>query len=326
MESNKLAKVYNKFVIDMVLNLKLHSSRLKTALKSKYRAIDPNTTDHLVNAASKLNLAKLLETDPSGVPAAIQEFEPLCGLAISEFVDELSGKSAESLITYLHILAVLCATHIACSGEDDAASGSAILIDQVLSVLGKAQQGESVEDAKSAILDDDIVALLNRIEDLSSTATKGNAPTATGFDSFEDAFKGSSIANMAKEISDEIDISNLPLPENPMDMFNFANLTDKNSMLGNIVSKVGSKMQNKLQSGELTQEELLGEALGMLKMFNDKKMLPNDLARAASDRASGSSGTRAQINTNALRTMSMRERLRQKHAAKSSSTDKTMSS
>jgi hypothetical protein len=85
-------------------------------------------------------------------------------------------------------------------------------------------------------------------------------------------------------------------------------------------------MQNKLQSGELTQEELLGEALGMLKMFNDKKMLPNDLARAASDRASGSSGTRAQINTNALRTMSMRERLRQKHAAKSSSTDKTMSS
>lgn len=138
----------------------------------------------------------------------------------------------------------------------------------------------------------------------------------------------SKIGKIAKEISDEIDISSI---KNPEDVLNFAD--PKNNVIGDIVSKVGSKIHNKLSNGELNQEDLLSEAFGLLNSFGGKipgganlsdilnnPMMKNMMSNMTNQFAKGSNA-RASVNTSKLRSVSARDRLRTKlNKKKSSST------
>lgn len=71
-----------------------------------------------------------------------------------------------------------------------------------------------------------------------------------------------SIGKLAKEIVDEVNLDEIKneLGNNPMDMMSA--LTNNNG-IGKIVASVGSKIQNKLMSGEINQEMLLQDALSL---------------------------------------------------------------
>lgn len=329
-----LVRVYNKFVIDLAINLKGHSPALKRALKARYRAIDPDTPSHIVAAAGSIAVDVLLQAEPSELLGsdAVLAFEVLKGLKLGEFAPDFAPLDAEAatLRSYVYILGTLAATFIECKDAATAApgdgagdGGASALVTQVLVVLGRAQRGGSASDAeadeaKASIIDDNIVALLSRVEEACAECR----PAAVQLDqsqpndaAMEDALRSmenSKIGGLAKEISSEIDISKLNM-DNPMEMLNFANLTDSSSVLGSIVSKVGNKIQSKLQSGELKQEELLGEAMSLLKAFDTGKMGGMaDILKAATAAGGGGGGARAQINTAALRTHATRDRLRAK--------------
>lgn len=344
--TDTLARVYNKFVIDLAINLKAHSPTLKRALKARYRAIDPDSPSHIAAAAASLNVKAMLEAEPAALLAAsaVLAFEPLKGLKLGEFAADFvagegegegesdgEGKPLAALRSYVYILASLAATYVECEaaaagGEVGEAGdgGAGALVTQVLEVLGRAQRGTSgapdpeAEDAKASIIDDDIVALLSRVEDACAerrpAAEGGGKPDDAAVEEALRSMEKSKIGGLAKEISSEIDITKLQM-DNPMEMLNFANLTDSSSVLGNIVSKVGSKIQSKLQSGELKQEELLGEAMSLLKLFDGNKMGGMggmaDIMKAAAATGAGG-GARAHVDTAALRTHATRDRLRAK--------------
>jgi hypothetical protein len=151
-----------------------------------------------------------------------------------------------------------------------------------------------------------------------------------------DFLENSSIGRIAKEISEELDISGISKPE---DVLNFTD--PKNNMIGDIVSKVGTKIHNKLTSGELKQDELLSEAFQLLGNFGGKMpgggnlsdlmnnpMMKNMMSAmskqfgAAAGGGGGGgggagAGTKVAVNTSKLRNMQTRERLKSKLSQRS---------
>jgi hypothetical protein len=84
---------------------------------------------------------------------------------------------------------------------------------------------------------------------------------------FEDKFLNSSIGNLAKEISEELNGDDLKCMENPDDLMKNL-LSGEGGGLGNIIQKVSSKLQSKMQNGELNEEALMKEATNMMGMLN----------------------------------------------------------
>jgi hypothetical protein len=325
-EDGTLVRVYNRFLIDMLLNLKSENAGLKKALsKAAHKAIDPTSDAYVKHALSTLPKAALVDpdADPSQCLAdpTVLAFEPLSGVSFGTALEGLPEACHASLRTYVYILASLTATYGECLAGDAGA-----LACNVIQVLARVQVGDA-DDALDGILDEDIACLLERVGELSASAKiDASTPFAGGdegggtTDAFMKAMENSKIADLAKEISKEIDVSQIK-GDNPMDLLNFANLGDSNSVLGSIVGKVGSKIQSKLATGELKHEDLLAEAVSMLKMFDGNSAIANNplignMLNAAQ------SGLLGGVNTGATKTSSARERLRQKLAKQAAAADK----
>ncbi len=84
---------------------------------------------------------------------------------------------------------------------------------------------------------------------------------------FEEKFMNSSIGNLAKEISQDLDLSDLQNLESPDDLMK-SFMNGGNGGLGNIIQKVSSKLQTKLASGDLNEEALMKDATQMMGMLN----------------------------------------------------------
>lgn len=80
------------------------------------------------------------------------------------------------------------------------------------------------------------------------------------------------IGSLAKEIAGEVDVSAFTGSNMSADMFSLEGLTNPKSPLAGIVQTVGSKIQSKIASGELKQEDLLAEAIGMLKFVSPEML------------------------------------------------------
>lgn len=148
------------------------------------------------------------------------------------------------------------------------------LLSKVVDVISAIQRGDDDIDFEE-ILDDDVKCLLSKLskssdDDEIKVEIKEGEPSkksnTSGFN-IEDVFgnmtKDSKIANLAKEISDEIDVSSLNI-KNPEDIMKMMDFSSGNNVMGDIIKKVSSKISNKIEKGELGQEELLGEAMSMM--------------------------------------------------------------
>tara|TARA_B100000674_G_C37526317_1_gene771731 strand:- start:170 stop:718 length:549 start_codon:yes stop_codon:yes gene_type:complete len=95
----------------------------------------------------------------------------------------------------------------------------------------------------------------------------------------------SKIGQLAKEISSQIDFESLNLnTDNPEELLNPANLFGGNSgnLLGNLVQQVGSSITEKMNSGELKQEDLVKDAFSLMNnMQNNSSDNPilNDMMK-----------------------------------------------
>lgn len=277
-----IARVYNKYLIDLVMGLKSQAAggaQVKKALKEAgHMAIDPSTSAHVEHALSTLPRKAVVSLDPSEVlaDASVLAFEPLRGVSLGALLcidtGGKSGKSGKSDNSngngavhrgYLYTLVTLCIVY---SEVRDSGDGSETLVSNVLEVLSRVQAGDAPDEALDGIMEDDVVAVLERLADV--TAEMAADRPAPELDDVMKSLESSKIADLAKEISSEIDMSKIASMENPMDLLNFSNMTDSNSVLGNIVSKVGSKIQSKLANGEMRHDELLSDAVSLLKAFD----------------------------------------------------------
>ena len=96
----------------------------------------------------------------------------------------------------------------------------------------------------------------------------------------EDFINNSLIGNLAKELSDEINIDNMNINENMENVDDiFSNLLsgDNPMKFMNLVQSVGEKINNKVNSGNLDQEKLINEAGQMMGALGENNPLFSNL-------------------------------------------------
>ena len=93
---------------------------------------------------------------------------------------------------------------------------------------------------------------------------------------YNDMFKDTKIGNLAKEIAEDIDMSAFDMSDisdmNSPDVSSIMQKLVGGGGLKNLVQTVASKLKTKMESGDVNQEELIGEVHTMMeKMKKDKK-------------------------------------------------------
>lgn len=150
--------------------------------------------------------------------------------------------------------------------------GVYLLFVKVVKILSMIQNSQDPSAELADIIDDDIKSLVSKIkvfeivnDDIKIDEAADTMPVPPK--DFLESIENSKIANIAKEISKEIDISNINI-EKPEDVAKLMDFSGSNNFLGNIVSKVSTKLTEKISSGEINQDDLLSEAMSMMGMLN----------------------------------------------------------
>ena len=126
--------------------------------------------------------------------------------------------------------------------------------------------------ASSAKFAEDILKEQATKQEAEAGASAGAGPLPNLFEGmdegkFEEKFMNSSIGNLAKEISQDLDLSDLQNLESPDDLMK-SFMNGGSGGLGSIIQKVSSKLQMKLASGDLNEEALMKDATQMMGMLN----------------------------------------------------------
>lgn len=155
---------------------------------------------------------------------------------------------------------------------------------KVNKIIEKYQENENINEIKTALAshDDNLRNIMNSsgkfaeeiLKEQASQQPDGKMPDMSQFlngmdeKKFEESFLNSSIGDLAKEISQDLNSDDLKCMENPDDLMK--NLMGGNGGaggLGNIIQKVSDKLQTKMKNGELNEEALMKEATQMMGML-----------------------------------------------------------
>lgn len=270
--SEKILFLFNKFFISFVKDIKDTDDDFKVSIKKNYKVIDKSSDEHLNEFWDTFkdyipSFSNFTATD-AGVIV-------LKDIKVSDIISKL-GDDVEVFWNYIYILSTFSYLF---NQEDQ----SEELFNKVVDVLGLIQKGtykDNLVDDVDDILDDDIKTLLLKITprmskgessetNASTSDTSANDADKPGFDFgsiFGETAKNSKIANLAKEISEEIDVSSIKI-EKPEDIMKMMDFSSSNNVMGDIIKKVSSKITDKIQSGDLNQQDLLSEAMGMMSMM-----------------------------------------------------------
>ena len=269
--SEKILFLFNKFFISFVKDIKDTDDDFKVSIKKNYKVIDKSSDEHLNEFWSTFK-----DYIPSFADAdANADLTILKDIKVNDIISKL-GDDVEVFWNYIYILSTFSYLF---NQEDQ----SEELFNKVVDVLGLIQKGtykDNLVDDVDDILDDDIKTLLLKItprmsksaSDTSDADADASDKKAEGFDFgsiFGESAKNSKIANLAKEISEEIDVSSIKI-EKPEDIMKMMDFSSSNNVMGDIIKKVSSKITDKIQNGDLNQQDLLSEAMGMMSMMGGK--------------------------------------------------------
>jgi hypothetical protein len=271
---------YYNFIEDL-LSLVEKDNKLFDGLTSALESKDKHaTTTHRFieryGQSLKPNIfATILENQDFIKEESVKPLRIIRKITINDIIESVSNVDNEMLKTYIYTFSLLAYVYSKCadlessdseSDESDESDASKVdLINKVLHYLNLVQNGETCDLGE--VDDKNIVTL---ITNLSKIATKNSfrgqeTPTPNS----SDLLQNTKIGSLAKEISEEIDLSKLNL-DKPEELLNPAAILSGgggNTVLTDIISKVGSKIHEKIDKGELKHEELMSEAFGMLGML-----------------------------------------------------------
>lgn len=146
------------------------------------------------------------------------------------------------------------------------------LVDNIKNINNENNENNETNEGDMPELSSEDRELLNTIKNLSENKN-------TDID--EDFIENSLIGNLAKELSEDIDLTSLNIDENdnPGDVFSNM-LSGENPMkFMNLIQKVGEKINNKVTSGDLNQSDLITEAGKMMGALGGNNPLFGDLMK-----------------------------------------------
>jgi hypothetical protein len=296
-EAHKLLKkieyVFNKIYLNLIKEVKQKNGELKKIIKQHYSVFDKSSSKHIEHLSSEINKsnsAKVFLKPFSNdllVNQEILDIHLLKDISVKDIVDVVQECEKDVLKSYLYILYMLVHLRTDESKLDtvDKVNECEFLFKTSMR-LANSTSTDSIDMQKEVddIIDDDLRniieniyesrknmtnALLNSSDDVDEDITDHNDIFKSAFDMLND----SKIGELAKEISQDIDVSDLNL-DHPEQLLNFdAMLSGKNTALSDIIGKVGTKIAAKIQNGELNQEDLMKEAFGMMSKLNGNNFM-----------------------------------------------------
>jgi len=327
---DKATYAFNKFFGVFVRDIKELSDELHGTIKKNYKVIDKASSeymDHFWEVLGTHIRSSDWQLDEH------QDVEVVKDVSYKQIVD--STEDIEQLSNTIYILSIF--SYIKKVSDEKDLDG---LFDTSLRALNAFQRGDSAafDDEVEDILDDDLRYLFAKLK-LPTPSTpsedevsEGGEPreaaaagtTAEGEDPMADIFSkfgNSKICEIAKEVSQNIDLSNLKI-ESPSDVFGMLSGNNGNNVLGNIVQQVTSTITNKMSSGEINQEDLVKEAMNMMGSLGgmgggassilNNPMFASMMKNMAGAAGGGGRGGKTAFRQDVLSKMATRDRLKKK--------------
>lgn len=251
---DQLIFTFNKFFYDLVKDLKASTPSLSAQIKKNYSLRERETRDHfnLIADGMTEDIIKCLVSSPVDqlfTFGQVTKVHILINLDINDILLQIPVDFKEPFLGYLYLFAILILV------ERNQASN---LFLPVMYTINAIQKGEAFEKLMEDILDDDICALLKHFHVASAAPATATAASGSAA-GLENIIGNSQIGTIAKEIASSIDLSSI----NPETMLSGSNC----NMIGDLVSKVGVKLQEKFNDGSMKQEDLVKEAMSMMSMM-----------------------------------------------------------
>lgn len=281
MIENKICYVFNKILLSLIKEVKSKNDEIKHTLKQHYKIFDKQSSEYIVffvnNINENINRVLFSEDDildnVEVLNMLLFENITINDLLIKVIKDNEHDKN--TLKYYVYLLMLLSYIYKLEIDNDK----KKILLETVLNIISvfdkEEIEKEDIEGLMEDIIDDDIKTVLWKIYDnkeyLKNIVSKDDIvdDSDNGLPNL-DFMKNTKIGNLAKEISETIDVSKLNI-ENPEELLNVENIFNgggSNNVIGDIIKTVGDQISSKIQNGELNQEELMTEALGMMGNLN----------------------------------------------------------
>lgn len=271
---NRILVAFNKFYSNFIKDIKASSDDIRVVIKKNYKVIDKLSDEYVTRYHEQVkDLVKSLvteEVDRLATSEAFLDAKLAKDVPTKQILDAITNdKDRQVFWNYVFILTTLMLiknAHDEISNEEEEKQVE-LLFSSVIAILAKIQgHDEGVKDFIADILEDDIRSLLSKIQGVKGEV-KIEEETKESDAGFGNLLKDSMIANLAKEISDEIDVGSLNV-EKPEDVLKLMDFSSSNNLVGDIIKKVSTKIHTKISTGELKQEDLFGEAMNMMNMMN----------------------------------------------------------
>ena len=277
----KIQYVFNKILLNFVKEIKDKDPDLKKTLKENYAVFDKTTDSHI-----NLFIQSIKEEDVFMKPYnevdiltedSINELEVLKNIKVGDIYKVIDSTEKEVLKCYLYILYMLSNIYdktLKLEESSDEVEQMNELFNKCMKMIRK-DSDMKYENEVDNIFDDEIVVLFKNIfesrKHINESIMGCNNEELDGVEEKStpmDFLEGSKIGQLAKEITQDIEIDKLNIKD-PSELLNVESMfSGENNVLGDIISKVGNKVASKINSGELKHEDLLSEAMSMMGKLN----------------------------------------------------------
>jgi hypothetical protein len=274
---NNIAFMFNRIYLNLMKEIKNKDVDIKAKLKQTYKVFDKKSDEYITRLSLSMDdriTCALFGNDDIIDNVEILNFEIFVGVTVCEVMKKVvedNDESKNSFKYYMYILMVFTYMFKLDDMDDDKKT---ILLQKTVHIINSVDTKTIKDDSElethmEDILDDDIRKLLvkmynDRVHVKENVMKMDTDDLGSGME----FLNNTKIGELAKEISNSIDMEKLNM-SNPEDLMNMGNLfSGSNNMLGDIIQTVGTKITQKIQNGEINQEELMSEALGMMGSLN----------------------------------------------------------
>ena len=268
---SKLVFSYNSFFSDFLKLAKTISPSAKTNIKLHYRSINRRDPAHIVFGRDNLPVHLLAKPRANLTDDEVDDVNMAFiakGLTLGDIMGCEDKVTRIKLLQDVYMLSALAQLYDG-MGLESVESPEPLL--QIILGIQSAGKHPELDKEIMTIHDSVIRGLLEGLSDLhaedaENTKQQQQQSSQNAPPDIVNAFSGlekTKMGALLQEIAQEIDISSLDT--DPENLLNFANLTDPKSFLSTTISKFGSKLTSKMESGELNKEEILSDAMNLFK-------------------------------------------------------------
>ena len=229
----------------------------KDLLESEYKILyseEKSNTDEFVKeyiSVTKQHNSSIAKKDDS-IFKGLNEINILRKIDFRDlWSKDINNNTRESIWKYLQTLIVIGRKVI---GDDD----------EINDLLRKFNESDGEKLGESVQREtEEMMNMLKNMTEMNQDPD--SIPESEDDNEMKNLFEGGIISDIAKELTGELDLENMDIgePKNMNDAFNNI-MGGGNNNFFNLINKVGEKIQNKVQSGEINQNDLMNEATKMM--------------------------------------------------------------